>query len=165
MAIKTINDLKNAKAAQLKRDVFIVHGHDHALKEAVARFLIQIGLVPIILHEQANAGQTIIEKFESHSKRAIFAIVLLTADDIGGAAIEPRALDKYRARQNVIFELGFFVGILGRKNVCAIYQESVELPSDLNGLLYTAYDKTGKWKYELAKELKDGGVSVDLNKI
>lgn len=101
------------------RDVFVVHGHDEGARESVARLVERLGLGAIILHEQSNAGRTIIEKFEASSEVG-FAVVLLTPDDVG----YPR--DKsdqaaYRARQNVIFELGYFMGKLGRKRVAALY--------------------------------------------
>lgn len=86
--------------------VFLVHGHDNELKETVARFLEKIGLIPIILHEQASKGQTIIEKFEEHSNVS-YAIVLMTPDDVGNLKSNKGKLNQ-RARQNVIFELGYF---------------------------------------------------------
>lgn len=109
-------------------DVFVVHGHDNAAKEALARFIDNQGLHAIILHEQTNEGRTIIEKFEDYSDVG-YTVVLLTADDVGAPVSEPEAL-RPRARQNVIFELGFFVGKLGRKRVCVLYKESIERPSD-----------------------------------
>jgi len=103
--------------------VFIVHGHDEAACEAAARFIEKLGLIAVILHEQPNQGRTLIEKFEAHSGVA-FAVVLLTPDDIGATAANPKAR-RPRARQNVIFELGFFVGAIGRRRVCALYKPGV----------------------------------------
>lgn len=163
MAIQKIRDLRGAKGVQLKKDVFVVHGHNEGIREGVARFLEKIGLNAIILHEQPNNGRTIIEKFEDHSNVS-FAIVLLTGDDVGRKRTDTESANQSRARQNVIFELGFFIGKLGRKKVCAIYESGVELPSDYQGLLYVNYDVTGSWKLQLAKELKSGGMPVDLNK-
>lgn len=96
--------------------VFVVHGRDDGAREAVSNVLLKLGLKPVILHEQANQGRTIIEKIEAHSD-VHFAVVLLTPDDVGGMRehdLQPRA------RQNVLLELGYFVGLLGRKNVCAL---------------------------------------------
>jgi len=118
--------------------VFIVHGHDSATKESVARYIEKIGLDPIILHEQPNGGKTIIEKFEVYSDVG-FAVILLTPDDVG-CAKDNKANLKTRARQNVIMELGYFLGRLGRERVCALYKEGVEIPSDYQGVLYTEYD-------------------------
>lgn len=148
------------------RKVFVVHGHDQAAKEAVARFLERLELEAVILHEQANRGRTIIEKFEAHSEEVAFAVVLLTPDDLG-AATEPdgngQSDMKKRARQNVVFELGYFIGKLTRRRVCALYVDGVELPSDMKGVLYIPYDHTGAWRMALAKEIKAAGIEVDLN--
>lgn len=139
--------------------VFVVHGHDHGTMHMVARFLEKLKLVPIVLHEQANGGRTIIEKFETHSAEAACAIVLLTPDDVGGQR-EPAKLSP-RARQNVVFEHGFFVGALGRRRVIALRAGEVEIPSDLSGVLYV--DMVEDWKLRLAKELKTAGLEVDMN--
>ena len=101
--------------------VFVIHGHDEAARETVARFLEKLGLEPVILHEQANKGHTIIEKFEDHADVA-FAVVLLTPDDVGKGKGE-KSDPKLRARQNVILELGFFLGRLGRKCVSPLSKE------------------------------------------
>ncbi|MCU0795517.1 MAG: nucleotide-binding protein [Akkermansiaceae bacterium] len=149
---------KNAKR------VFIVHGHDDALKNAVARIVDRLGLEPIILHEQPNKGRTIIEKFLAYSDVG-FAIVLLTPDDVGGSCKSlPDNLTK-RARQNVILELGFFLGRLGRERVAALYDPSVEMPSDYSGVLFIPYDDRGVWVLHLAKEMKEAGLAADLNKL
>lgn len=142
-------------------DVFIVHGHNNELKETVARFLEKLELTPIILHEQPSAGQTIIEKFEKHAD-ARFAVVLLTPDDVGALAKAGEL--KSRARQNVIFEWGFFVGRLGRTNVCALIEEGLEKPSDMDGILCIPTDSGQAWKVRLAQELKVAGIDVDLNR-
>ena len=115
----------------------------------------------MILHEQANQGRTVLEKFEFHSDVGS-AVVLLTADDMGraNAAIDLQP----RARQNVVFELGYFAGKLGRANVCAVYEHGVELPSDLAGLTYVSFDPAGHWRVAFAKELKAAGYTVDMNK-
>jgi len=159
MIIQKISDLRGAREVQLKKDIFVVHGSNEGARETVARYLEKIKLNPIILHEQPNNGRTIIEKFEDYSDVS-FAIVLLTCDDIGRKKDDPESKNTPRARQNVIFELGFFIGKLGRKRVCAIYEDGVELPSDYHGLLYIKYDSAGAWKHQLTKELKAGGIPV-----
>ena len=143
-------------------DVFIIHGRDDGTKETVARFISQLQLKPIILHEQPNQGQTIIEKFEQHAEVA-FAIALLTPDDTGGLVGEKQS-NKPRARQNVIFEFGYFIGRLGRHRVCALTKGNVEIPSDYDGVLYIPFDESGAWKMELVKELKTAGFDVDANR-
>ena len=151
-----------ATAATLGQDVFVVHGHDEAAKEAVSRFIEKLGIKAIILHEQPNAGRTIIEKFEVYSNVG-FAVVLLTPDDIG-ASRDKATEGKPRARQNVILELGYFIAKLGRERVCALYKEEVELPSDIYGVLYIPIDTAGAWRLSLAKEMKHAGYPVDMNK-
>ncbi len=145
------------------RQVFIVHGHDEAARESLARFLEKLGLDAIILHERPNAGRTIIEKFEQEAATIGFAIVLLTPDDLGTSADKPDNLQP-RARQNAILELGYFIGRLGRERVCAFHKDELEIPSDIAGVAYVAMDSRGNWRIELARELKTAGFDVDLNK-
>jgi predicted nucleotide-binding protein len=142
--------------------IFIVHGRTEAPKQMVARFLGQVtSLKPEILHEAPSAGRTIIEKFEDYAAKAAFAVVLLTADDEGGLLGSGER--QRRARQNVVFELGFFIGTLGRARVAVLHEEGVELPSDMSGVLYTSLDPAGAWKLELGRELGAAGVNVDMN--
>lgn len=142
--------------------VFIVHGHDDAAKEIMARFVERLCLTPVILHEQPNSGNTIIEKLLAHID-VDFTVVLLTPDDVGSLVSAPSSL-KSRARQNVVFEFGLFVGILGRKKVCALYKGDVELPSDYQGVLYVPMDDAGGWKLLLAREMRHAGLDVDMNR-
>jgi predicted nucleotide-binding protein len=144
------------------RKVFIVHGHDDAAKDGVARFIDKVGLQPIILHEQANAGRVIIEKFETYSADVSFAVVLLTPDDVGSAAANNPQL-RPRARQNVIMELGYFMGKLGRSRVCALHKGNVELPSDYQAVLYVEMDAGGAWKNRIAQELIESKISINLS--
>ncbi|RQO37225.1 hypothetical protein DBR37_03280 [Herminiimonas sp. KBW02] len=142
--------------------IFIVHGHDGEARETVARFLSSIGLNPIILHEQANRGRTVIEKVEANSDVS-FAVVLLTPDDLGKAKndieLEPRT------RQNVLLELGYFIGKLGRENVCALKRSEVEIPSDFAGVVWEAMDVGNGWKTALGRELNAAGHNIDWNKV
>jgi predicted nucleotide-binding protein len=141
--------------------VFLVHGHDDSARETTARFLERLKLEPIILHEQANEGRTIIEKVEHYSE-VVFAVVLLTPDDVGGLNVQSPEL-KPRARQNVILELGYFLGKLGRTRIAALLKDDVEKPSDYDGVVYISMDKAGAWKLQLARELKTAGLNIDLN--
>ena len=140
--------------------VFVVYGHDEGAREGVARFLEKIGLKAIILAEQPNRGRTIIAKFVDHAGEVGSAVVLLTPDDLGGATA-----DVSRARQNVIFELGYFVGSLGRGRACLLPKGEVEIPSDLYGVVYTGMDSGNGWKIELARELKAAGFEFDSEKV
>jgi predicted nucleotide-binding protein len=140
--------------------IFIVHGHA-AFEQMVARFLELVGFEPVILHEQANEGRTIIEKFERHSDVG-FAVILLTDDDVGGAK---GGAQSPRARQNVILELGYFIGRLGRARVVALRKGEIELPSDILGLVWENLDDSGAWQTRLAKELQAAGYDIDWNKV
>ena len=151
------------KTSMDKSKVFIVHGHDNAAKESVARFVEKIGLEAIILHEQASSGKTIIEKIEANSNVG-FAIVLYTPCDEGASKGEKDQL-KPRARQNVIFEHGYLIGKIGRKNVSALVKGDVETPNDISGVVYIKMDEADSWKYAVGKEMKACGYDVDLNKI
>ena len=139
--------------------VFVVHGHDEALKEKVARLLEKQGLEAIILSEQANKGKTIIEKFEENSDVGA-AICLFTGDDIGKEKSE--AVEKQRARQNVVYEAGYFMGKLGRERVIMLVDNGIELPSDLQGVVYTDSES---WKTEVLQELQSIGYGIDFNKL
>ena len=143
--------------------VFLVHGHDEAARQAVARFLEQIGLDVIILSEQPDQGRTIIEKFEACAADVGFAVVLLTPDDVAGSATVPAVGS--RARQNVIFELGYFAGKLGRGRACLMRKGAVEIPSDLHGVIYTDLDASGGWKLRLTAELQAAGLNVDVGRM
>ena len=146
--------------------VFIVHGHDQGMKLAVARVIEGLGFKPIVLHEQPDKGRTLIEKLEDYSDVG-FAVVLLSADDMGYERIESAKDERPRARQNVVFELGYFIGRLGRGNVVALHPADAkfELPSDFSGVLFKPYDPAGAWKLGLVKELKAAGYPADANRI
>ena len=146
---------------KLEKKIFVVHGHDDASRESVARFLESLTFEAIVLHEQSDKGRTIIEKIEDHSDVS-FAVVLMTPDDLGAAKTEIECL-RPRARQNVIFELGYFIGRLGRKNVYALKNPEVETPSDYDGVVYTNLDASGGWKLNLIRELKSAGFEFDAN--
>jgi len=154
---------KKQKGKEISNRIFLVHGHNNELKETTARFLEKLGLKPIILHEQSSKGLTIIEKFEEYSDVA-FAVVLLTPDDLGCTIDKKDELQK-RARQNVIFELGYFIGKLGRKNVVGLVKDKIEIPSDYTGVMYIGVDNNDGWKMILSKEIKAAGLEIDLNKI
>ncbi len=144
------------------RRVFIVHGQDEAAKETLARFLEKLDLHPVILHEQPNQGRTVIEKFEGYAD-VEFAVVLFTPDDVGYPNGEPMKT-RSRARQNVIFELGYFIGRLGRSRVSVLYKVGVEILSDYEGVVYVSMDDPQGWRLLLAREIKASGIDIDLNR-
>ena len=147
-----------------KKRVFIVHGHDNEAKIEMARTLEKLGFEAIILHEQPNAGQTIIEKITSHSNVA-YAVVLYTECDLGREKNMPADKERFRARQNVVFEHGYLLGKLGREKVSAFVKGNVETPGDISGVVYTEMDNSGAWKQELVREMKASGLNVDFNQL
>lgn len=131
--------------------VFIVHGHhDEAARDELARFLTDHGLAPIVLSEQPSFGMTILEKIERNAD-ADYAIAILSPAEASSTA-----------RQNVLLELGFFLGRLGRRRVCALVTPGMEIPSDIHGLLYVEKDDRGRWKHVLTRELTDAGVPLGM---
>ena len=149
----------------LNNKIFVVHGHDENSKNELEIFLRNLGLEPIVLHRQPDQGRTIIEKFEVYSDVS-FAMIILTPDDCVcnyNEDIKTYELSGKRARQNVIFEMGFFVGKLGRERVCCLHKKSVELPGDIHGVLYKPFNDSIKDTfYELLQELKAAGYNLDI---
>lgn len=149
----------------LGEEVFIIHGRDEAAKHAIARFVERLGLKAIVLGEQPDDGLTIIEKLEREARNVGFAIAALTPDDVGALKDETDKQLKLRARQNVIFELGYFMGKLDRKRVCLLIKGELENPSDLDGLLYVPMNSPNEWQLKLATAMQQAGLPVDLNKL
>ncbi len=165
---KKIKKESESKKIEKSNKIFIVHGHDQALKNDLEIFLKNIGLRPIVLHRQSDLGLTIIEKLEKNTNVG-YAFVLLTPDDIGYPVEQYQKAEKerkieYRARQNVIFELGYLLGKLGRNRVCCIYKQKTTIPTNISGLLYkkvaTSIEEIG---YALIKELKAAGYEPKLS--
>jgi predicted nucleotide-binding protein len=167
----TFNELRKLTSKNVStvfsNKIFVVHGHDHTLKTDVENFLNAIGLEPVVLHRKPDEGQTIIEKFEKHSDVG-YAFILLTPDEIAYTVDQEKMKDEerkkeVRARPNVIFEFGYFVGKLGRNRVCCLYKGDVTLPSDLSGLIYkkilTNVESEG---FSLIKELKAAGYKLQI---
>jgi predicted nucleotide-binding protein len=155
-----------ARSSIASQRVFVVHGRDEEMKQAVARTLEKLGLAPVILHEQPNQGRTIIEKFTDYAATR-FTVVLFSGDDLGYGRDEEPAKARPRARQNVVLELGYFLGTLGRERVFPLYREvaNFDMPSDYSGVVFTPFDAAGRWQFELVRELKAAGYRVDANKI
>ena len=159
------NDLaykEDKEKVHTKNKVFIVHGHDKEAKIETARTLEQAGFEAIILHEQPDTGDTIIEKIEKYTNVS-YAIVLYTPCDLGRA--KENTEDRYRARQNVVFEHGYLMGKLGRNCVAALVKGDIETPGDLGGMVYIPMDKDGFWKVKLARSMKAVNLDFDLNNI
>lgn len=146
--------------------IFVVHGHDDEARLRMVDFLKTVKLQPVVLRDQPGGGRTIIEKFEEYSN-VCFAVVLLTPDDVGKIRARGNKL-KPRARQNVILELGFFLGALGRSRVAIVSKqakEQIEIPSDYAGIQYITMDPGDNWRIDLARELMEAKIQVDLKKI
>jgi predicted nucleotide-binding protein len=147
-------------------DIFVVHGRNLDAASAVARRLekaVASSHAVVLLGERPDAGQTIIEKLEAAARTVRFAVVLLTADDEGRLVGADEPLSP-RARQNVVFELGYFVALLGRTHVAAVVEEGVELPSDFLGVLYVDRSSSD-WDVRLARRLREAGLDADLNRL
>lgn len=161
----TFGELRDADArapGAFSNEVFIVHGHDDQSKTELEILLKEMGLEPVVLHRQADQGMTIIEKFEKHSNVG-YAFIILTPDEVAYLANQKDKPDdertkEWRARPNVIFEFGYFVGKLGRPRVCCLYKGDVTLPSDIEGLLYKKFKRSvEEVAYSITKELKACG--------
>ena len=159
----------NGQANEPPRSIFIVHGHDLVFRDEVVDYLQSLGIKPIILSEikDPKYQDPLFHKFHIIAGQAEFAIVLISPDDLGTSRVKyhhrkggKNAL-KFRARENVILELGYFLAKLGRNKVCCLYIEGVELPSDYRGVLYVPYDRDGAWRAQLIKELSAAGIEVD----
>lgn len=170
--VELTNHIQNIEKKEAKpesgissgEEVFIVHGRDDGTKETIARFVEKFGLKVTILHEQPNEGRTIIEKLEYYASKAGFAIVLLTPDDVGTLRDRTSGQGEPRARQNVVFELGYFMGKLGRERVCPLFKGKIEKPSDIDGVIYVSMNNED-WKLKLGQEMKNAGFPLDMNKI
>jgi predicted nucleotide-binding protein len=148
--------------ARRPHKVFVVHGHDAAPRAEVARLIEKLGFEAIILHERPNKGRTLVTKFREEAEGVGFAVVLMTPDDLG-KTVSADDLNP-RARQNVVFELGFFIGKLGPERVAALVKGSVEKPSDFDGVVYVSLD-SADWQRQLGQELQEAGYDIDWNKL
>lgn len=138
-------------------DVFIVHGQDEGAKYDVARFVEKLGLTATMLGDQPNRGLTLFDKFEQYASNAGFAIVLLTAVDEFGHQL--------KAHQNLIFELGYIIGQLGRERVCLLFKGEVEMLPNLSGVFYVHMDSNDDWKLKLAREMRNVRLPIDMNEL
>lgn len=151
--------LDRIAASKYPRRIFIVHGRDHARRDQLADLVKKLGFEPVILEKQGSRGLTIIEKLERDAPAVGFAFVLYDADDVGALAGQDPAP---RARQNVVFEHGLLIGLLGRSRTCAIVSGGVEIPSDIQGILYERVDSVASSGLQIAKILSEADYDVDL---
>lgn len=165
--------LPAAHGPEADRSIFLVHGHDHDLRDEVEGFLDTLGIKPVVLARVKGQGRSLLGRFETEAGRAKFAIVLLSSDDLGAARRQfedpdygGKATLRFRARQNVVLELGFF-GRLGWENVFVVHKPAervwpdFETPSDLGGAVFYQIDGEIDWREELSNRLREAGLVVD----
>lgn len=151
-----------AAPRSIGRSIFLVHGQDLNRREAVRRFIESITDTPVVvLEDQANEGRDVLGKLLDNASEAAFAVVLMTPDDEGRRRGDEGL--RGRARQNVVLELGLFLGMLGRNRVVALYDESVEMPSDYSGVAWIPVAGE-RWMLALAKEMKSAGIDVSVDR-
>lgn len=142
--------------------VFVVHGRNEAARSSVVAHLRDLGLEPIVLHDQPNMGRHLLTKFIQEAELVTFAVVVMTDDDIGGVSASELSP---RARQNVILELGYFIARLGQDRVCALITPGLETPSDFDGIVYIRMDTGDRWRQELTRELVAAKMPVPVGAI
>ena len=158
-------ETSDSSACTFGDKVFIVHGRDDESRYKVALFVKELGLNDIMLDRQPDEGIiAILDKFEREAKKADFAIALLTPDDVGALKNEAETQLNSRPRQNVVFELGYFISALGREKVCLLIKGEIENPSDLDGMLNKRMDGD-EWKLKVARDMQQAGLPVDLNDV
>ena len=148
---------------ETRRKVFISHGHDEEAKMTVAKFVENLGLKVTVLDEPPNSGLTVIENLEKYADDTGFAIALLTPDDVGALKDEADRQLNPRARQNVLFELGYFIGKLNPNRVCLLYKEGVELPSGIRDVTYVPMDRNNDWQLKIKQGMQDAGLPIGMN--
>ena len=154
--------------ADALRQLFLVHGRNDGWKQAVAGLLEGTGSHEVtILNERPNARRALVEHFEDHAREPGYAVVLLTADDVGAARVDSDREPYFspRARQAVVFEMGVLVATLTPQHMCVLYEDGVELPCDLDGVAYVRLDLAETWKYKLLLKLRSAGFDYDLNRL
>ena len=145
------------------KNVFVVYGHDAAMRDEVQALLTALGVPWVVLAREAHTGQTVMEQFEREAARCEYAVVLCSADDEGRRLPAPggpaAAALRPRARQHVVLELGYFLARLGRQNLFVMHSaEALEQPTDFVGVTYETYDAAGRWQARLAAELRRAGL-------
>ena len=148
----------------LGNDVFIMYGEDETAKTTVTRFVDKLGVKPTLFHDKFHNGRLDLEKFEAVAKDTGFAIVLLTADDVGTEKGKPAKNWNLRASQKVLLALGYFFAELGAERVFILYQEGVELPSDYGELTYIPMGNAGNWQTKLTRKMQQAGLPINLDK-
>ncbi|HEX3434563.1 MAG TPA: nucleotide-binding protein [Solirubrobacteraceae bacterium] len=150
------------------KQVLLAHGRNERWMAAVARLLEQAGTHEVtILNERPGDRDALAQQFSGHTPSSRYAVVLLTADDIGAPRVESEDEPYYspRPHQAVVFEMGFLVAALEPGRVCVLYEEGVQLPCDLQDVAYVRLDMAGTWQPKLLLQLRKAGFDYDLNKL
>jgi predicted nucleotide-binding protein len=155
------------KSEPENRKVFIVYGHDEKALKETEGMLLRWGLQPLILGQLPSEGKTIIEKLEHYRDGVGFAVVIATPDDEGYEKGNAGA-KLFRARQNVVLELGMMLAVMGRPKVAILMKSDVDMekPSDIQGLIYIPWkDGVADGAVLLAKEMHSQGITIDVAKL
>jgi predicted nucleotide-binding protein len=161
-----------------KDTIFIVHGREIEQALLLQKYLREKSNVKAVLFDDlSEKSRTVIEQLEYIRDHVCYAFVIVTPDDVGCLSEEIDIIEKSigghktvnnetlskifemlkkRARQNVVFELGLFIGALGRENVCCLLRKGVEeKPSDIDGILYKPFEKSvTEIFHEINEEIK-----------
>jgi predicted nucleotide-binding protein len=150
----------------IRRRIFVVCGTDDTMKQAVTEALVKLWLVPVVMCEEPSQGRKIVERFADYADVG-FAVVLLSPDDSMYDKDESPTKRKLRPRQDVVFELGFLLGKLGKGNVLVFHREcaNFEGPTGFEGIKSVAFDDRDSWKIALIRELNNCGYIVDADRI
>ena len=155
--------LNSLAEIRYSRRVFIVHGHDHYFKDSLVSILKKLKFYPVVLQDEPSRSLTIIEKLERDTEKIGFVFILYTPDDLGHLPNEP---EKARARQNVVFEHGLLIGLMGRDRTCALIKgNDLEFPSDIQGMIYEKVRDIKTEALTIAKVLKQAGYKVDATEL
>ncbi len=150
------------------RQVFLVHGRDEQLTDAVAALRQRAGSHPVtILNERPSDRRMLVEHPEERTADSRYAVILLTADDVAGPRLDSGREPHFspRARQGVVFEMGVLVAALTPRCMCVLYEDGVELPCDIDGISYVRLDLAGTWQSKLLLHMRKAGFDYDLNRL
>ncbi len=153
-----------------RKKVFVGHGHDEGAREQLELILHRLGLHPFVLSNTGGGGRTIIEALENETGprpgRARFGIVLMTPDDVGYAKRDGESEAEPRARQNVVMEMGMLISAIGRKNVAILKKGHLEVPSNVDGIIYLSFNEHVKEIVpKLVDRLREAGFDLDKRAI
>lgn len=155
-----------ASATSIRRRIFVISGSDEEMKQVTSVALTKLGLAPVIMREQPRQGRRIVEHFEDYSDVG-FAVILLSPDDYVFSKDDSPSKRTLKPKQDLIFTFGFILGKLDKSKVLVFYKESenFEVPTDYDGIQFTAFDDRDSWKLALIRELKTAGYAIDQNAI